>query len=158
MPDRKQIQEELEELQLQEARESAEHRKLNRVQRESRIKALEASLKRDRANQERIQAACVHRKGGKGTAQLYQGNDANYSVITHTLSHGPTIVICQRCGKVWEPPEPLPKKGVTAEMKAKYKADFIEYRRALNFPTDNEPSGTNLFQFTQLEDEAAINA
>ena len=59
---------------------------------------------------------------------------------------------------MWEPPEPLPKKGVTAEMKAKYKADFIEYRRALNFPTDNEPSGTNLFQFTQLEDEAAINA
>ena len=89
MPDRKQIQEELEELQLQEARESAEHRKLNRVQRESRIKALEASLKRDRANQERIQAACVHRKGGKGTAQLYQGNDANYSVITHTLSTAP---------------------------------------------------------------------
>lgn len=154
MADRKQMQDELEELQLQEARDSAEQRKLNRSQRESRIKAIEMSLRRDRANQERIQAACVHRKGGKGTAQMYQGNDPNYAVVTHTLSHGPTIVICQRCGKVWEPPPALPKKA-TPEQKAAYKAELFEYRRALNLPTDNEPSGTVLFGFTPFDEEVA---
>lgn len=154
MADRKQVQDELEDLQLQEAREAAETRRQARAQRDSRIKAIELSLKRDRANQERIQAACTHRKGGKGTAQMYQGNDSNYAVITHTLSHGITIVVCQRCAKIWEPPAPLPKKA-TAEQKAQYKADLTEYRRALNLPTDNEPSGTTLFQFTPIEDEAA---
>lgn len=154
MADKNKIQEELEELQLQEAREQAEQRKLTRAQKASRVKAIELSLKRDRLNQERIKASCVHRKGGKGTAQIYMGNDANYAVITHTLSHGPTIVVCQRCGNEWKQPEPLPPKA-TPEQKAQYKADLAEYRRALNFPTDNEPSGTVLFNFTPIEDEAA---
>jgi len=154
MADKKQIQDELEQLQLEEARENAEQRRLARASRESRMRALELSLKRDRANQARIQAGCVHRKGGKGTAQLYQGNDANYAVVTHTLSHGPTIVVCQRCGKIWEPPEMLSKKA-TPEQKAQYKENLHEYRRALNFPTDNEPSGTVLFQFTPLDEDAA---
>lgn len=154
MADRKQIQEELEELQLQEARESAEQRKLNRASKESRARAIELSLRRDRKHQEMIQAACVHRKGGKGTAQMYQGNDANYAVVTHTLSHGPTIVICQRCGKIWQEPEPLPKKP-TPEQKAKYREDLAEYRRARNLPTDNEPSGTVLFAFAPNDEELA---
>lgn len=152
--DRKQVQEELEDLQLQEAREAAETRKMRRTSREARMRAMEASLKRDRANQERIQAACVHRKGGKGTAQLYMGNDANYAVVTHTYAHGPTHIICQRCGKIWKEPDPLPKKA-TPEEKAKYKAELAEYRQARNFPTDNEPSGTILFSFTPIDEDAA---
>jgi hypothetical protein len=152
--DRKQIMEELEDLQLQEAREAAEDRKMVRASRANRVRAIELSLKRDAANQAQIKAACVHRKGGKGTAQIYQGNDANYAVVTHTLSHGVTIVVCQRCGNVWEPPAALPKKA-TPEQKAKYKEDLTEYRRALNLPTDNEPSGTTLFSFTPIDTEAA---
>ena len=152
--DRAKIQDELADLQLQEAREAAETRSINRVQKVQRIAALERSLKRDRQHQKRIQESCAHRKGGKGTSQIYMGNDANYAVITHTLSHGPTIVICQRCWKVWEPPAPLPKKA-TAEMKAQYREDLAEYRRARNLPTDNEPSGTVLFSFTPDDDEAA---
>jgi len=148
------MQEELESLQLEEAREAAQGRKELRLSREQKIKAIELSLKRDRANMERIQAACLHRKGGKGTAQIYMGNDANYAVITHTLSHGPTIVVCQRCGKKWEPPEDLPKKA-TPEQKAKYREELTEYRRALNLPTDNEPSGTVLFAFTPIDPEEA---
>jgi hypothetical protein len=152
--DRKQIQDELEDLQLQEAREAAESRKMVRAQRISRSGAIEASLRRDRFNQERIQAGCVHRKGGKGTAQMYQGNDANYAVVTHTLSHGPTIVVCQRCGKLWAQPDPI-AKNAKPEVKAQYRADLAEYRRALNLPTDNEPSGTVLFNFTPFEEEVA---
>ena len=151
--DKSKIAEELETLQLEEAREAAEGRKLNRLSRENKAKAIEMSLRRDRANQARIQAACQHRKGGKGSAQMYMGNDINYAVITHTLSHGPVIVVCQRCGKVWEPPAALPKKA-TPEQRATYREELAEYRRAVNFPTDNEPSGTVLFAFTANEDEA----
>jgi hypothetical protein len=154
MPDKSKITEELEALQLEEAREIAVDRRNARAGRESRSRAIEASLRRDRQNQERIQAACVHRKGGKGTAQLYQGNDHNYSLITHTLSHGVTIVICQRCSRIWEPPAALPIKA-TPEQRAKYRADMAEYRRALNLPTDNEPSGTTLFAYSAPDEDAA---
>lgn len=153
-PERAKIQEELADLQLEEAREAAETRRMNRTQRIGRIAALERSLRKDRQNQQRIQSSCAHRKGGKGTSQLYQGNDTNFAVVTHTLSHGPTMVVCQRCGKLWLPPEPLTKKA-TAEQRLKYREDLAEYRRARNLPTDNEPSGTVLFSFTPDDEEAA---
>lgn len=138
------IDDELKVLQLEEAREVAQGRKQKRMSRESKVKAIEFSLKRDRTQMERTQAACVHRKGGKGKDGIYNGNDQNYAVITHTLSHGPTIVVCQRCGKIWEPPL-RPSKKATAEVKAQFREDYNEYRRALSLPTDNEPSGTVLF-------------
>jgi hypothetical protein len=147
------LKDELEQLQLEEAREAAQSRRMQRENRANRVRGMELSLRRDRANQETIQAACWHKKGGKGTAQLYQGNDHNFAVVTHTLSHGVTIVVCQRCGKLWEPPAKLPKKA-TPEQRAKYREDLAEYRRALNLPTDNEPSGTTLFAFSEA-DEAA---
>ena len=148
------IKDELEDLQLQEAREAAESRSQTRSQRQSRAIAIEQSLSRDRSHQASIQAGCHHRKGGKGTAQLYQGNDPNYAVITHTLSHGVTIVICQRCGKLWEPPTAL-RKSATPEQRAQYKTDLATYRWAVNLPTDNEPSGTTLFAFSSAEEDAA---
>ena len=145
---------ELEQLQLDEAREAAQERRANRIQRDNRIAAMEISVKRDQFNRARTQAGCVHRKGGKGVPQLHQGNDTNYAVVTHTLSHGPTIVVCQRCGKLWEPPAKLSRKA-TAEDKTKYREDFAEYRRALSLPTDNEPSGTTLFAFSEPDQDAA---
>lgn len=154
MAERTKIADELEQLQLEEAREVAQGRRDKRLGRQNKIKAIELSLRRGRKGQERIQDACQHRKGGKGTSQMYAGNDPNYAVVTHTLSHGPTIVVCQRCGKLWEPPAQLPKKA-TAEQRAQYKIDLGEYRRALNFPTDNEPSGTTLFAFTPNDDDEA---
>jgi hypothetical protein len=154
MPDKTTIREELEALQLEESRQIAEDRRMARAQKANRSRAIELSLKRDKANQERIQAACVHRKGGKGVQQLYQGNDANYALITHTLSHGVTIIVCQRCGKLWEPSAALPKNA-KPEQRVQYRADLAEYRRVLNLPTDNEPSGTTLFAFSQPEEDAA---
>lgn len=149
-----QLKDELETLQLEEARAVARDREARRRHKESRRKAVEASLVRDRQNQERLQAGCWHKKGGKGTAQMYMGNDANYAVVVNTLSHGTTIVVCQRCGYVWRPPEKLDKKA-TVEERALYNKQLEEYRRALNFPTDNEPSGTVLFQIERAEAEAA---
>jgi hypothetical protein len=152
MPSTKEMEDELRQLQLEEARATANDRKQNRVSRENKIKAIEFSLKRDREQRKYIQDNCVHRKGGKGKDGIYNGNDSNYAVITHTLSHGPTIVVCQRCGKKWEPPA-RPAKGATKEVRDQYIADLAEYRRALALPTDNEPSGTVLFNF--IENEAA---
>jgi hypothetical protein len=152
MPNMKEMEDELKMLQLEEAREAANGRKQGRTSRENKIKAIEYSLKRDREQKEYIQAGCVHRKGGKGKDGIYNGNDSNYAVVTHTLSHGPTLVICQRCGKDWRPPERLPKNA-SKEERAQYSADLAEYRRALALPTDNEPSGTVIFSF--LETDAA---
>jgi hypothetical protein len=154
MPEKSNIAAELEALQLEEAREAAADRQRRRVSKATRIRAIQDSLKQDNKNQARIQAICQHRKGGKGLAQMYMGNDANYAVVTHHLSYGPTIVLCQRCGKLWRPPEQLPKKA-TPEQKAKFREDLAEYRRALNFPTDNEPSGSVLFAFSTPEEESA---
>jgi len=146
-------QEKLQELQLEEALEVAQERRQRRAGRENKIKAIEFALARDREQEKRKQEACVHRKGGKGKDGIYNGNDANYAVITHTLSHGPTIVVCQRCGKIWEPPARLPK-GASKELRAQYVEQMAEYRKALALPTDNEPSGTVIFEIIR-NDEAA---
>ena len=152
MPGMKEMEDELKQLQLEEARAAAGDRKQKRSSRENKIRAIEFSLKREREQRKRIQDGCVHRKGGKGKDGIHNGNDGNYAVITHTLSHGPTIVVCQRCGKLWEPPAKL-AKNASKEQRDQYRADMAEYRRALALPTDNEPSGTVLFGFTS--DEAA---
>jgi hypothetical protein len=146
--DKAKVTEQLEQLQLEEALANAETRRNKTAERNNRIKAIERSLKDTQARQRDIQNRCAHRKGGKGVAMLYQGNDSNYAVVKHTLSHGPTIVICQRCARVWEPPpRELIAKGATAEMRAEYRRLAQDYQWALNLPTDNEPSGTALFAF-----------
>jgi hypothetical protein len=152
MPPTKDIKEELEQLQLEEARAQAEERKQRRESLHRRAVAIEETIKRDNQNRVYLQSLCQHRKGGRGAQGFYTGNDANYAVITHHCSHGKTIVICQRCGRLWEAPAPLKAKA-TAEEKAKYRADLAEFRRAQNLPTDNEPSGSVLFTVQAAEDE-----
>ena len=146
------LQDKLMELQLEEALATANDRKQRRANKENKSKAIEYSLRRDRRQTEIIQASCVHKKGGKGKDGIYNGNDSNFAVITHTLSHGPTIVVCQRCGKLWGPPTRLARNASPAQ-RTKYVEDLNDYRRALAMPTDNEPSGTVLFEI--IVDEAA---
>src|SRR5947209_1600117 len=102
--DRKSITEELENLQLEETRDRVEAMRRGRDARLHRAARRNQDLKDARSMQESIQAGCWHKKGGKGVTQLHQGSDAHYAVIKHVLSHGPMIVICQRCFKLWEPP------------------------------------------------------
>jgi hypothetical protein len=143
---------ELEQLNLDEARERAADRVSKRAQRTARMKSMERSLKDNDARQKDIQSRCFHKKGGKGVGMLYQGNDSNYAIIKHTLSHGPTILLCQRCKKQWDPPDrSLIGKGATAESRALYRRQAEEYQWAMNAPTDNEPSGTVLFAFSEPE-------
>ena len=149
------ITDEMEQLQLEEMREKISVMRSTKAQKQSRIANLQKSLK-DTADRKRlIQSRCAHRKGGKGVQMLFQGNDANFAVVKYTLSHGPTIVVCQRCIRVWEPPDrKLNRRGASAEERAEYKRQWEEYQWAMNLPTDNEPGGTKLFEISNSEDAA----
>jgi len=82
-----------------------------------------------------------------------RGDDSKYAVIKHQLPHGPIIVICQRCYKLWHKPDALPKNYSKVE-REQYVAALDEYNKALNFPTDNEMSGNQMFMVTGAETAA----
>jgi hypothetical protein len=149
--DKKSITEELEQLQLEETRERVYEMRRLREQKTVRAANRDRDIMENLNQQRAIQSQCWHKKGGKGRENLLHGNDANYAVIKHTLSHGPTLIFCQRCSRVWEPPDTrLNAPKATAEQKALYKKLHEEYQWAANLPTDNEPSGTQLFVFSSI--------
>ena len=160
---------ELEEIELEERRLKLE---LMREQVET-IRSKRESNRRKRADQARTeefnrrkvlneQASCAHRKGGRGILGIFSGNASDYSVLKQTEPWGETYVKCQRCGKEWRDPyfmlrKTAPEK-VAAARKAnpkEYKRLMDEYRAALDFPTDNEPSGGAVFGIQREGIEAA---
>jgi hypothetical protein len=144
--DKAKITAELEELQLEEMRERVTEMRENKARRLQRVANRDRDIMRDRALTKARQDACWHKKGGKGVESLLRGNDHNYAVVKHQLCHGPIIIICQRCWKVVEPPDPaLNARKASAEQKAEYKRLYNEYMEWLNLPTDNVMSGTQLF-------------
>jgi hypothetical protein len=145
--DKKQITDELEQLQLEETKERVAQIRRVRAMRENRMRTRQLALAKNDAIQKAAEANCAHRKGGKGKEMWFSGNDSNYAVVKHILSHGPMIVICQRCNKVWEPP-PIALRRGTGEERREYKRLYTEYQAAVNLPTDNETSGARLFEFT----------
>lgn len=145
--DKAKINDELEQLQLEETRERVAQIRRIRAMRENRMRTRQLALAKNNAIQKAAEENCAHRKGGKGKEMWFSGNDSNFAVVKHILSHGPMIVLCQRCNKVWEPPPTALRNGDTEE-KREYKRLYIEYQKAVNYPTDNETSGARLFEFT----------
>jgi len=139
---------ELESLQLEETRERVMAARQRREQAAANSRHMVELIIRNKAIEKATQADCWHKKGGKGTQGLNRGDDSKYAVVKHQLPHGPIIVVCQRCIKIWERPEPL-KKGFTQEERKAYMLALDEYNKALNFPTDNEMSGSQLFVITE---------
>lgn len=88
------------------------------------------------------QAACKHRKGGKDMQGILNGHDAYYSVIHHTYPAGHTNVMCTRCSKEWQQPD-TKLRYTNPQL---FNKQFEEWKWAMELPTDNEPSGTQLFQ------------
>lgn len=89
----------------------------------------------------RQQQRCQHRKGGRDN-RFANGNDQNYSVITNTYPCGEICVSCTRCGKeVWRPDKKL--KKTDPEL---YATMMAEFRTWSNYPTDNTPSGSKIFE------------
>jgi hypothetical protein len=145
--DKAKISDELEQLQLEETRDRIAKSRRDKTMQLRRITDKQNALKRNAAIQAQAQSICVHKKGGKGKENWFNGNDSDYAVVKHILSHGPMIVVCQRCGCLWEPP-PLELRNGTAEEKREYKRLYVEYRAATEFPTDNMTSGARLFEIS----------
>lgn len=146
--DKQKINDELEQLQLEETRDRVATIRRTRATRERRMQTREDAIRKNDAIQKAAENACAHRKGGKGKEMWFSGNDSNYAVVKHVLSHGPLLVCCQRCGKLWLPP-PTELRSGTTEERREYKRLYIEYQTACNLPTDNETSGARLFEFQQ---------
>lgn len=144
--------EELEKLEIEERQLRLESlRETVRLQRIRRDSIMRAHATQQRAIEQvnadivAQQELCKHHKGGKNLDGIMNGHDANYSVVQHTYAHGAREVICTRCGKEWKEPPAALKQSDTAE----YKRLLKEWKEALAFPTDNEPSGTQLFIITR---------
>ena len=98
-------------------------------------------FKKAQAAMQARQRVCQHRKGGKDN-RFAKGNDSNYSVITNTYPCGEICVMCTRCGmEVWKPDKKL--KASDPEL---YRTMLVKFREWSNFPTDNTPSGTKIFE------------
>lgn len=118
--------------------------------RRMKLRKQEADVKENERQRLIREANCTHKKGGRNRSGLDRGNDtSNYAVITNTYPAGDVQAMCQRCGKIWVNP-PITLKRSDPE---KYDRDLREYRRALEFPTDNTPSGTQLFLITKDDPE-----
>jgi hypothetical protein len=144
---------ELEELQLEETRERVMAARALREQRERNRKHMMMIILRNDRIEKAQQEDCWHKKGGHGASGLNRGDDSKFAVVKHQLPHGPIIVICQRCRKLWAKPKALPKTASQDERKV-FKEQMTEYNTALNFPTDNTMSGNQIFLVTGSEEAA----
>lgn len=140
MPE-KNIQAELDALNLEKARREVANLRSEEAMRRIRRDATEMSLRAEADADARRHAGCWHKKGGNGVENLFRGNDNNYAVVKHILPTGTLIVVCQRCGCLWEPPP----KALLKENRKEYVARFNEYQKAVAFPTDNTTSGSQVF-------------
>lgn len=112
-----------------------------------------ATLKDTANRQLMIEKRCNHRKGGDGAAgvTLGQGVSPHYAVIKHSMMNGDLWIRCQRCGKTWKPPikadfgegGQFATQGIEGYVKA-----LTEYETAKNFPTNNTPSSSQQFKWS----------
>jgi hypothetical protein len=101
---------------------------------QAKLQAVRSFLAQREANW----ANCNHRKGGIGAAAVVngQGTDSMYTVAKHKKPNGRWMVLCNRCGKEWHQGYPLLGEEETPG-----------FREAIQYPTDNSPSGSSTFLF-----------
>ena len=147
---------------LEDITERLAERQMKREQVRQKAYSNGATL-RDTAIQEAsVQKRCNHRKGGDGAAgvKLGQGVSPHYAVIKHTMLTGELWVRCQRCGKTWKPPikaDYAPGGLFDSETKLDkdgnygiegYVMALTQYENAKNFPTNNTPSSSQQFKWS----------
>lgn len=139
-----------EEADLQDITERLADRKNKRNMKTNEFYSRGRELNKTVRDQEQIQNACQHKKGGRGNIPggFLRGNDVNYSVIKHTLPTNQKIVLCTRCGKRWPPVSPLDFDLKSPEGKAAYDKARADYQWALDLNTDNSESSSITFQHT----------
>lgn len=151
-----------ERMELEVLTETVEKMRSQKEQVIAAIRRMQDEVRKTNARTKAMQDACKHKKGGsKGKATILSGNSDQRSIIIHTEPWGETYVMCQRCRKEWR--EPLFwlrrvdiaafKKIVAIDRKA-YTQAMEEYKLALQFDTDNSPSGNRMWEQVR-EDDAA---
>jgi hypothetical protein len=124
-----------------------EQMKMKQAQNRDKFFSRGQELKKTNKDQERQQAACSHRKGGRGVEALIKGGNApDYCFLKHLLPWNEWYIRCMRCGKTWKPPHKEDYES-TAEGLAAYEKARTEYKWAMECPTDNTPSTGITFQW-----------
>lgn len=90
------------------------------------------------------QSWCKHKKGGKNQGGILNGNDSDYSVWHFQYPWGEIAVLCTRCGIEYRPSGPV-MDALKLSDPAEFKRRLEKYKEALNWPTDNEPGGSQIF-------------
>lgn len=155
--DKKKVADELESLQLEETRFRVQRMRSAQQMQNVRKESIAVSLQRASVADANRHAQCWHKKGGMGVENMFRGNDANYAVIKNQRADGVIIIICQRCDALWEPPDPaLNRRGASVEDRKLYAKQLKEYQWALNLPTDNTMSGSQLFVLTRDQPDMQV--
>jgi len=124
-----------------------EQLKMKQAQNRDKFFSRGQELKKTDRDQERQQANCSHRKGGRGIESLIKGGNApDYSIIKHLLPWNEWYVRCQRCGKTWKPVH-LEDYEDSPAGKLAYETAKAEYATARAWPTDNIESTGITFQW-----------
>ena len=128
-------------LQIEEMEERMEQRRDAKERAAADRKRQLEDFQKNEAIRKRRQALCKHRKGGRNN-QFWNGNSNDYSVIDNTYPTGDRAIMCTRCGKeVRKPDRALRKTNPELYMK-----QWEEWKTWSSFPTDNSPSGSQIFE------------
>lgn len=109
------------------------------------------TLKDIAKGEEQKQRRCNHRKGGNGAAGVVsgQGDSLWFALMKHRMLNGDVWIRCMRCGKTWKPPvKSMFVDSTGAFDEAKYTTAIAEYEAAKQLPTNNSPSSSYAFSFS----------
>lgn len=131
--------------QLQDVEETLAERELKRETKRQRSVTNGQTLKQTSAIDQAVQKRCNHRKGGNGLPGLLagQGHDSQYAILKHKFANGDWWIRCLRCGKTWKPPV---KRSYKTE--DEYRIAKAMYEQALDFQTNNTPSSSYVFSYS----------
>lgn len=153
---------ERERLELEVLRETVLAQNARRRQLIEAIRKQADTIRRNELRRKQQQAACSHKKGGRGREGILAGNAPEFSIILQTEPWGETYIMCQRCQKEWRKPLAVLQvlnqdefRRIVRMNRKGYKAELEEYNLALRMTTDNTASGSVLFGFQQNMDDAA---
>jgi hypothetical protein len=149
----KRLDVELKRLELEERREAQQKRYAKKATQKAELEAKMRAIALELARRETIQRGCNHKKGGVGKEAVIhgQGTDENYSLLKHQLPTGDWFIQCQRCGGEWYPEDRFTGRPATV-------IGGFTYRDALMARTDNSPSKSSVFKFTDTRTPEQIEA
>lgn len=140
-----QVDLEMKKLQLELMQEQVQTMNQQKETRRMKLAKQQRELEANARIKDAREAGCKHKKGGRNKEGLDKGNASDYSVIHNIYPWGAEQVMCQRCGATWDEPA-IELRETDPE---KYFELLHLYRIAMDWPTDNETSGTQLFLITR---------